>query len=103
MWSKLKAALCKRSPLSFWFDPEIVWHARKTGKRRRPGTFSNAAIQACRTSKVLLGPPLRQTLELFEGLPQVRGQNRRFLTMQCRVAGRHASRCKSRIAPRDSL
>ena len=72
-WSDYNAALRKRGSLSVWFDPEMVWHAGKTGKRRRPETFSDAAIQTCLTLKVLFGLPLRQTVGLLESLIQMAG------------------------------
>lgn len=67
-WSDYNAALRKRGSLAVWFDPEMVWHAGKTGKRGRPETFSDAAIQICLTLKVLFGLPLRQTVGLVESL-----------------------------------
>ena len=30
-----------------WFDPEMEWVAAPSGKRGRPATFSDAAIQTC--------------------------------------------------------
>lgn len=72
-WSDYNAALRKRGSLSVWFDPETVWHADKTGKRGRPETFSDAAIQTCLTLKVLFGLPLRQTVGLVESLIQMAG------------------------------
>ena len=72
-WSDYNAALRKRGSLSVWFDPEMVWHADETGKRRRPETFSEAAIQTCLTLKVLFGLPLRQTVGLVESLIQMAG------------------------------
>ena len=72
-WSDYNAALRKRGSLSVWFDPEMVWHAGKTGKRGRPETFSDAAIQTCLTLKVLFGLPLRQTVGLIESLIQMTG------------------------------
>ena len=51
----------------------MVWHAGKTGKRGRPETFSDAAIQTCLTLKVLFGLPLRQTVGLIESLIQMTG------------------------------
>ncbi|OLS52661.1 hypothetical protein BV392_12075, partial [Rhodovulum sulfidophilum] len=50
-WSTYNASLRKRGSLSVWFDPDTVWHAGKTGKRGRPETFSDAAIQTCLTLK----------------------------------------------------
>ncbi len=72
-WSDYNAALRKRGSLSVWFDPEMVWHAGKTGKCGRPETFSDAAIQTCLTLKVLFGLPLRQTVGLVESLIQMAG------------------------------
>lgn len=72
-WSAYNAALCKRGSLSVWFDPDMIWHAEKSGKRGRPETFSNAAIQTYLTLKVLFGLPLRQTVGLVESLIQMAG------------------------------
>ena len=44
-----------------WFDPEMVWGAAPSGRRGRQQAYSDAAIQACLTLKVLFGLPLRQT------------------------------------------
>lgn len=46
----------------------MIWHAEKSGKRGRPETFSEAAIQACLALKVLFGLPLRQTVRPVESL-----------------------------------
>ena len=70
-WSDYNAALRKRGSLSVWFDPDMVWQAEKSGKRGRPETFSDAAIQTCLTLKVLFGLPLRQTVGLVESLVQM--------------------------------
>jgi hypothetical protein len=72
-WSDYNAALRKRGSLSVWFDPEMVWHAGKTGKRGRPETFSDAAIQTCLTLKVLFGLPLRHMVGMIESLIQMAG------------------------------
>ena len=72
-WSDYNAALRKRGSLSVWFDPEMAWHAEKSGKRGRPETFSDAAIQTCLTLQVLSGLPLRQTDGLLESLIQMAG------------------------------
>ncbi|MBL3598076.1 IS5 family transposase [Rhodovulum sulfidophilum] len=72
-WSEYNAALRQRGSLSVWFDPDTVWLAGKTGKRGRPETFSDAAIQVCLTLKVLFGLPLRQTVGLVESLIRMAG------------------------------
>lgn len=60
-WSSYNASLRERGSLTVWFDPGMAWHAAPSGKRGRQQTFSDAAIQACLTIKVLFGLPLRQT------------------------------------------
>lgn len=72
-WSAYNAALRRRGSLSVWFDPDTVWHAGKTGKRGRPETFSNAAVQVCLTLKVLFGLPRRRTVGLVESLIRMAG------------------------------
>jgi hypothetical protein len=72
-WSDDNAGLRQRGSLSVWFDPETVWQARQTGKRGRPETFSDAAVQVCLTLKVLFGLPLRQTVGLVESLIRMAG------------------------------
>ncbi len=72
-WSSCNAALCKRGSLSVWLDPDTVWHTGKSGKRGRPETFSDAAIQTCLTLKVLFGLPLRQAVGLGESLIRTAG------------------------------
>ena len=60
-WSAYNDSLKRRGSLSIWFDPQMVWIPPPTGKRGRQQQFSDAAIQACLTLKVLFGMPLRQT------------------------------------------
>ena len=72
-WAEYNAALRQRGSLSIWFDPTTTWHAGKSGKRGRPETFSDAAIQTCLTLKVLFGLPLRQTVGLVESLIRMAG------------------------------
>ncbi len=58
-WPSYNAALKQRGSLSIWFDPEMVWVPPPSGKGGRQQGFSDAAIQACLTLKVLFGMPLR--------------------------------------------
>jgi len=60
-WSSYNEALQKRGSLLVWFDRDMAWFADRCGKRGRPETSSEAAIQLCQSVKVLFGPPLRQT------------------------------------------
>lgn len=67
-WRAYNAALRQRGSLVIWFDPETEWLAAPAGRRGRPATFSDAAIQACLTLKALFGLPLRQTAGLVASL-----------------------------------
>ena len=51
----------------------MVWVPPPGGKRGRQHQFSDAAIQACLTFKVLFGLPLRQTTGFVESLLQLAG------------------------------
>src|SRR5690606_4766865 len=55
------------------FDPDLDWRAARTGKRGHPEMFSNQAIQACLTLKVLFRLPLRQTVGLVASLIKMAG------------------------------
>lgn len=70
-WSTDHASLRQRGSLTVWFDPDMVWHADKSGKRGLPETFTEAATQARLTLKVLFGLPLRRTVGLVERLIQI--------------------------------
>ena len=72
-WSTYNEALKRRGSLSIWFDPEMVWTPPPSGKRGRRSQFSDAAIQACLTIKVLFGLPLRQTTGFVESLLKLVG------------------------------
>jgi hypothetical protein len=39
----------------------MAWHAEASGRRGGQAVYSDAAIQACLTIRVLFGLPLRQT------------------------------------------
>ena len=67
-WPDYNRALKRRGSLVFWFDPEADWNAKPTGKRGRNPRYSDVAIQACLTIKVLFGLPLRQTTGFGESL-----------------------------------
>ncbi len=67
-WSSYNDSLKRRGSLSIWFDPGMVWTPPRSGKRGRQQQFSDAAIQACLTLKVLFGMPLRQTTGLVQSL-----------------------------------
>src|SRR6056297_3545412 len=54
-WAEYNLSLKQRGSLSIWFDPEMVWEAVPSGRRGRQQAYSDAAIQACLTLKVLFG------------------------------------------------
>jgi hypothetical protein len=58
----------QRGSLSIWFDDEMVWEAEPCSKRGRQQAYSDVAIQACLTIKVLFGLPLRLTTGFMESL-----------------------------------
>jgi len=67
-WPACNEALKRRGALAIWFDPELTREAAPTGRRGRQQTCSDAAIQTCRTVKVLFGMALRQTTGFVENL-----------------------------------
>lgn len=72
-WAAYNRALKQRGSLSIWFDPEMDWDATPSGKRGRQQAYSDAAIQACLTIKVLFGLPLRQATGFVESLLKLVG------------------------------
>jgi hypothetical protein len=72
-WADYNFSLKQRGSLSIWFDPQMVWEADASGRRGRQQTYSDAAIQACLTFKVLFGLPLRQTTGFVESLLKLVG------------------------------
>lgn len=74
-WADFNLSMKQRGSLSIWFDAEIMWEAESSGRRGRQQTYSDAAIQACLTLKVLFGLPLRQTRGFVESLLHLVGLN----------------------------
>ena len=72
-WAEYNLSLKQRGSLSIWFDPEIAWEASPSGRRGRQQSYSDAAIQACLTLKVLFGLPLRQTTGFVASLLELVG------------------------------
>ena len=56
-----------------WFDPEMTWEAKPTGKRGRQSSYGDNAIQTCLTMKVLFGMALRPTTGFVESLLRIVG------------------------------
>ena len=67
-WPEYNKAFKGRGSLKIWFDPDMIWAAKPTGKRGRPPVYSDAALQTCLTMKVLFGMALRQTTGFVESL-----------------------------------
>jgi DDE family transposase len=63
-WKEYNASLIKRGSLTLWIEEDIEdwWlQPEKTGKPGASATYSEKAIQACLSLRLLLGLPLRQT------------------------------------------
>ncbi|AHD02533.1 transposase [Leisingera methylohalidivorans DSM 14336] len=74
-WSSRTAALRNRGALAVWSDPDMVRQASKSGKRGRPETFSDAAIQTCLRLEMLSGLPLRQAAGRAGSLIRMAGRD----------------------------
>ena len=72
-WRAYNEALKQRGSLTVWLDTDMMWDAMPSGKRGRQQIYSDAAIQACLTLKVLLGLPLRQATGFMESLLALSG------------------------------
>ena len=58
-WPAYNEALKKRGSLTIWFDADMGWVPRPTGKQGRQRLYSDAAIQTCLTDEgpLLHGAP----------------------------------------------
>ena len=57
-WREYDRGLVARGDLTVWISPDLAWHAEEsTGRRGRPKVFTDAAIQAVLTLKVLFQLP----------------------------------------------
>ena len=72
-WAEYNLPLNKRVSLSIGFDAGMVWDAAPSGRRGRQQAYSDAAMQACLTLKVLFGLPLRQTTGFVASLLKLGG------------------------------
>ena len=72
-WPAYNEALKRRGSLTIWFDTEMTWEGKPTGKRGRQPVYSDPAIQTCLTMKVLFGLALRQTTGFVESLLRLVG------------------------------
>lgn len=72
-WPMYDEALKRRGSLTVWFDPNMTWEAKPTGRRGRRPVYSDAAVQTCLTMKVLFGMAWRQTTGFVESLLRLIG------------------------------
>ena len=72
-WPEYNKALKRRGALTIWFDPDMTWAAKPTGKSGRQPIYGDPAIQTCLTMKMLFGMALRQTAGFVESLLQLIG------------------------------
>jgi Transposase DDE domain len=75
-WPASNEALKRRGSLTIWFDPDMAWAAKPTGRRGRQPVYSDAAVQTCLTMKVLFGMALRRTTGFVESLLYLIGPDR---------------------------
>src|SRR3954451_8915446 len=62
-WPAYDRALQQRGRLTVWVTPEALaaWHPPKTGRRGRPRTYSDIAIETGHLLRLAFGRPWRQT------------------------------------------
>ena len=78
-WKDYNASLIARGSLTLWIDEDIEdwWREKqKTGKPGASPTFSEKAIQACLSLRLLLKLPLRQTQGFLNSLFRLTQQER---------------------------
>lgn len=73
-WQEYDRGLIARGDLTVWISPDLAWHASVvTGRRGRPRVFTDAAIQAVLTLKVLYQLPLRAAQGMAGSLIRLAG------------------------------
>jgi hypothetical protein len=73
-WREYDRGLVARGDLSVWISPDLAWHTSEgTGGRGRPRVFTDAAIQAVLTMKVLYQLPLRAAQGMVGSLIRLAG------------------------------
>ncbi len=62
-WSEYDRALVRRGDLTIWFTPEVIaaWQPRGDGRRGGQRRYSDVAVEAASTLRLLFGLPWRQT------------------------------------------
>lgn len=73
-WREYDRGLIARGDLTVWISPDLTWHVEEgTGRRGRPRVFTDVAIQAVLTLKVLYQLPLRAAQGMAGGLIRLAG------------------------------
>lgn len=69
-WLEYNEALRRRGDVTVWFSKDAVagWSASRSGKRGGQRKYSDLAIEACLTLRVVFGLALRQTQGFVRGL-----------------------------------
>ena len=68
-WSEYNRSLQSRGSLTVWMSPDILWlDSVRSGANGRPKVYSDAAIQAILTLKVLFKLALRQARGLVSAV-----------------------------------
>jgi len=58
-WASYNTSLKRCESLTIWFDLQMVWETAPSGKRGGRQIYSDAAIQACLTLKVVFAMALQ--------------------------------------------
>ena len=69
-WSEYDRALVQRGDLTIWFTPEVIaaWQPCGDGRRGGQRRYSDVAVEAASTLRLLFGLPWRQTEGLLGSL-----------------------------------
>jgi hypothetical protein len=69
-WAEYDAALQRRGSLTVWVTPEALaaWTPARTGKRGRPQSYSDIAIEAGLMLRLAFGRPWRQTEGMLKSI-----------------------------------
>jgi hypothetical protein len=74
-WREYDQALQERGSLTVWFTPDAIaaWQPPPTGKRGRPHSYSNVAIETGHLLRLAFGRPWRQTEGLLRSMAALLG------------------------------
>ena len=74
-WPAYVRALQQRGSLTMWVTPEALaaWTPAQTGRRGRPATYSDLAVETALMLRLAMGRPWRQTERLLRSIIQLLG------------------------------